>query len=67
MLRVVCAIAGCLLSLQEILRARGWEQDYPLFTTVNRIVNDIFPPSDIVNFHEVSAAALPAYLSACMQ
>jgi glycerol-3-phosphate dehydrogenase (NAD+) len=40
--------------LQEILRARGWEQDYPLFTTVNRIVNGIFPPSDIVNFHEVS-------------
>jgi hypothetical protein len=38
---------------QEILKQRGWEADYPLFTTVNRIVNGYFPPSDIVNFKEV--------------
>jgi glycerol-3-phosphate dehydrogenase (NAD+) len=38
---------------QEILRARGWEQEYPLFTTVNRIVNGVFPPTDIVNYLEV--------------
>lgn len=24
--------------VQEILRARGWEKEYPLFTTVNRWV-----------------------------
>lgn len=41
--------------LQEILKQHGWEKDYPLFTTVNRIVNGYFPPSDIVNFKEVSA------------
>jgi hypothetical protein len=39
--------------LQEILKQRGWEGDYPLFTTVNRIVSGYFPPADIVNFKEV--------------
>lgn len=32
---------------------RGWECDYPLFTTVNRIVHSHFPPTDIVNYLEV--------------
>lgn len=36
--------------VQEILKARGWEQDYPLFTTVNRIVNNYLPPTSIVEF-----------------
>lgn len=40
--------------MQEILRARDWEQQYPLFTTVNRIVNGYFPPTDIVNYFDVS-------------
>lgn len=42
------------MPLQEILRVRGWEQEYPLFTTVNRIINGHFPPTDIVNYMEVS-------------
>ena len=25
--------------VQEILRAKGWEQQYPMFTTLNRIIN----------------------------
>lgn len=39
--------------VQEILRAKGWEADYPLFTTVNRIVNGHFSPAEIVNWVEV--------------
>ena len=46
------ALAAC--CTQEILRARGWEETYPLFTTVNRIIAGHCPPSDIVNFTEVS-------------
>lgn len=42
-----------LACLQEILKQRGWEAEYPLFTTVNRIVSGYFPPTDIVNFKEV--------------
>jgi hypothetical protein len=42
-------------TMQEILKQRGWEGDYPLFTTVNRIVSGYFPPTDIVNFKEVRA------------
>ena len=45
-------LAAC--CTQEILRARGWEETYPLFTTVNRIIAGHCPPSDIVNFTEVS-------------
>jgi hypothetical protein len=43
--------------VQEILVARGWEGDYPLFTTVNRIVNYVLPPSEIVNY-QVRGAGL---------
>lgn len=45
--------------VQEILRARGWERQYPLFTTVNRIVNGVFPPSDIVHYLEVPSRPMP--------
>ena len=34
-------------------RRRGWETDYPLFTTVNRIVTGRNPPVDITKFMEV--------------
>eukprot|EP00882_Tetradesmus_deserticola_P031018 GHRQ01035054.1.p1 GENE.GHRQ01035054.1~~GHRQ01035054.1.p1 ORF type:complete len:466 (+),score=230.35 GHRQ01035054.1:636-2033(+) len=44
--------------VQEILQQRGWEGEYPLFSTVNRIVNGYFPPSDIVNFREVPSRAI---------
>ncbi|GBF87939.1 glycerol-3-phosphate dehydrogenase [Raphidocelis subcapitata] len=43
--------------VQEILVARGWETDYPLFTTVNRIVTGRNPPTDITNFMEVGKIA----------
>ena len=50
---LLCIFTFIVAFSQEILRVRGWEQQYPLFTTVNRIVNDHFPPSDIVNYFEV--------------
>ncbi|KAI8466342.1 MAG: NAD-dependent glycerol-3-phosphate dehydrogenase N-terminus-domain-containing protein [Monoraphidium minutum] len=46
--------------VQEILRARSWEADYPLFTTVNRIANGAVPPSAIVDFMEVGTTPLHA-------
>jgi len=60
------APAVMLLLVQEILKVHGWEKDYPLFTTVSRIVDGYCPPSDIVNFLEVrpEPAALKADLSA---
>lgn len=36
--------------VQVILRRKGWEKEYPLFTTVNRIVNAQLPPSSIMEF-----------------
>jgi glycerol-3-phosphate dehydrogenase (NAD+) len=36
--------------VQEILELRGWEKDFPLFTTVNAIVNGTLPPADVVRF-----------------
>lgn len=48
--------------VQAILFRRGWEKDYPLFTTVNRIVNGQLPGSSIVEYK--SAALLPMHSSA---
>lgn len=45
--------------VQEILRARGWEQDFPLFTTVNRIINKQLDPSYVVKYLEGASAQLP--------
>eukprot|EP00798_Chlamydomonas_sp_ICE-L_P025777 gene25777-11445_t len=42
--------------IQETLEAKGWEKEYPLFTTLNRIVNSKLPPSMIVNYED---GALP--------
>ena len=47
-----------LLPLNVILRRNSWEAQYPLFTTVNRIVNGYLPPSAIVNYRQ--AALIPA-------
>jgi len=38
--------------VQEILKARGWEQEYPLFTTVNRIINGRLEPPFIFKYRE---------------
>lgn len=45
--------------VQEILKARGWEADYPLFTTVNRIVTGSCSPGLITEFLEVGKQPLP--------
>lgn len=34
--------------VQEILKMKRWEAHYPLFTTINRIVNGYLPPSWIL-------------------
>ncbi|EFJ50801.1 hypothetical protein VOLCADRAFT_57957 [Volvox carteri f. nagariensis] len=36
--------------VQEILRARCWESNYPLFTTINRIINGHLPPKFVVDY-----------------
>ncbi|KIZ06786.1 glycerol-3-phosphate dehydrogenase(NAD+) [Monoraphidium neglectum] len=41
--------------VQEILKARDWEADYPLFTTVNRIVSGAVPPSAVTDFMTVGS------------
>ncbi|GAX75615.1 hypothetical protein CEUSTIGMA_g3059.t1 [Chlamydomonas eustigma] len=38
--------------VQEILRMKGWEQDYPLFTTINRIIHSQLDPSYVVKYKE---------------
>eukprot|EP00884_Botryococcus_braunii_P018008 jgi/Botrbrau1/4891/Bobra.118_1s0005.1 len=36
--------------VQEVLRIRKWEDDFPLFTTVNKIVNQELEPADVTHF-----------------
>ncbi|GAX76268.1 hypothetical protein CEUSTIGMA_g3712.t1 [Chlamydomonas eustigma] len=38
--------------VQEILATRGWEKDFPLFTTINRIINYQLDPSFVVKYEE---------------
>jgi len=38
--------------VQELLIAKGWEKEFPLFTTVNRIAQGDLPPSAIVHYDE---------------
>lgn len=45
--------------VQEILLAKGWEREYPLFTAVNRIVNGYLPPSSVVTYREAALMPLP--------
>ncbi|KAG2496545.1 hypothetical protein HYH03_005368 [Edaphochlamys debaryana] len=44
--------------VQEVLAARNWEQRFPLFTTINRIVNGHLPPSSVLDYKEGSRAPL---------
>jgi glycerol-3-phosphate dehydrogenase (NAD+) len=39
--------------VQEILHTKGFEKDFPLFTTINRIVKGKIPPSAIVRYAEL--------------
>lgn len=34
----------------EIITRRGWEADYPLFVTIDKIVTGALPPTDIVRY-----------------
>ncbi|KAI7839328.1 hypothetical protein COHA_006919 [Chlorella ohadii] len=45
--------------VQEILRRKGWELEYPLFTAVNRIICGHQPASAIVHYKEAAAAPVP--------
>jgi glycerol-3-phosphate dehydrogenase (NAD+) len=40
--------------VQDVLEDRGWEQLYPLFTTVNRIVNDAVPVTRLFEYKAVA-------------
>ena len=42
--------------VQEILRIRGWERDFPLFTTINRVANKQLDPTWILRYEEGSIA-----------
>jgi glycerol-3-phosphate dehydrogenase (NAD+) len=39
--------------VQVVLRDRGWERDYPLFTAVNAISRNLFAPMDIARFRKI--------------
>ena len=43
--------------VQLVLKNKGWEKDYPLFTTVNAIVRGMFPPKDIAHYHEIASSS----------
>jgi glycerol-3-phosphate dehydrogenase (NAD+) len=45
--------------VQEILRRKGWELEYPLFTAVNRIVCGHQPAAAIVHYKAAAAAPVP--------
>ena len=51
--------------VQIILQRRGWELEYPLFTTVNRIVRGQLPPASILEYR--AAAALHVLASPAEQ
>ncbi|KAF5835954.1 hypothetical protein DUNSADRAFT_6619 [Dunaliella salina] len=36
--------------VMEILHARGWELEFPLFTTINRIIHGEVPPNMILRY-----------------
>eukprot|EP00798_Chlamydomonas_sp_ICE-L_P013167 gene13167-30652_t len=46
--------------VHEIIAMRGWELEYPLFTTVYRIINDLIPPQMMLNFKEGARMKLAA-------
>ncbi len=46
--------------VQEILKMRGWEQDFPLFTTINRIAHHQLSPDFIIKYEEGAKMQLPS-------
>ncbi|GLI64296.1 hypothetical protein VaNZ11_007519 [Volvox africanus] len=45
--------------VQEILKARRWESNFPLFTTINRIINGHLPPKYVVDYMVGSKFEVP--------
>lgn len=44
--------------VQEVLRDRGWERDYPLFTATNRIVSGAADVRRVLEFRAVAEEEL---------
>lgn len=40
--------------VQSVLKLRGWEEDYPLMSVINGIVQEILPPDAIFRFTEAA-------------
>lgn len=47
--------------VQEILKLKGWEQQYPLFTTVNRIIHNKLGPEFVVRYEVRAWEQISAY------
>ncbi|MEW5301255.1 MAG: hypothetical protein WDW36_004126 [Sanguina aurantia] len=45
--------------VQEILKLKGWEKEYPLFTTVNRMVHGKLGPEYVVRYEEAAGMIFP--------
>ncbi|GIL57042.1 hypothetical protein Vafri_12308 [Volvox africanus] len=45
--------------VQEILKTRRWESNFPLFTTINRIINGYLPPKYVVDYMVGSKFEVP--------
>jgi len=39
--------------VQRVLIEKGSERSYPLFTTINRIINRVVPVDSLLNYKEV--------------
>jgi glycerol-3-phosphate dehydrogenase (NAD+) len=55
-------LQGALTSdeVQIILKKNNWERQYPLFTTINLIVNDKLPPSAVLKYRAAAVEPKPA-------
>ena len=42
--------------VQQVLSSRGWEKEYPLFTTVNAIIKGFCKPDEIIEFREIGTS-----------
>jgi len=43
--------------VQHVLKLKDLERSYPLFTTINRIINGLVPVQSLLNYKEVRASA----------
>eukprot|EP01025_Chloroclados_australasicus_P065940 TRINITY_DN9010_c0_g1_i4.p1 TRINITY_DN9010_c0_g1~~TRINITY_DN9010_c0_g1_i4.p1 ORF type:complete len:655 (-),score=102.82 TRINITY_DN9010_c0_g1_i4:319-2283(-) len=45
--------------VQETLKFKGWEQEFPLFTTVNRVINGQLPVDTLMTFQASAKIPIP--------